>query len=164
MQKSELTLSSIWFPLFPNLSASYPTVPLVAPPPVLKQDPPPQPLTLLELSPPHPLPSLLVFPPTHPPHTPAILCCHKNPPSSLPSCRTCQDPCQAGPECTLRSTLIGPGSTGIMSLMWSNGGKYPIDPHTTFAACNTSTHLMFGCDFFFSSLPETKMTFSWCEN
>lgn len=36
---------------------------------------------------------------------------------SLPSCRTCQDQSRAGPECTPKSTLTGPESTGTMSLM-----------------------------------------------
>lgn len=100
-----------------------------APSPALTQSPPQVP-NPAEIGSSRALPPLLFLPPS-PPILPAL----HQPPSTvrsphppLPSCRTCQDPCQAGPECTPRSTLIGPGSTGTTSLMQLSGGKYPVDP------------------------------------
>ncbi|KAI4827252.1 hypothetical protein KUCAC02_030662, partial [Chaenocephalus aceratus] len=100
----------------------YPTVPLVAPSPVLRQSPP-QTLCPVGINPFTPyFPSSSSLPPTHPPCTPTVFRCSESSRPSLPSCRTCRDPCRAGPECTLRSTLTGQGSTGTMSPMWWNGG------------------------------------------
>lgn len=40
-----------------------------------------------------------------------------------PTCLTCRDPCQAGPEFTQMLIHTDPESTGITSHMWWNGGN-----------------------------------------
>lgn len=135
--------------------ARYPTAPQVAP---QSSDKGPCPVGN---NPPLPLPSLLFLPPTRPPHSPTTICCSKSFPPLLPSCRTCQDPCRAGPECTPRSTLTGPESIGTTSPTWSNGGKDLVDNVQIFSdkqSCFCLSPLMFGYSFF----SEIRMTFSWC--
>lgn len=48
-----------------------------------------------------------------------------------PTCLTCRDPCQAGPEFTQMLIRTDPESTGITSHMWWNGGNCFLSLHYT---------------------------------
>lgn len=143
--------------------ASYPTVPLVPPPrPQVK---PPQIPYPVEIGSPCPLPPLLFLPPS-PPILPVLQ------PSSA-AVRSPHHFCQAVGHVRTRakpgqSVHWGQHSSaqGVLGLWvprsWM-GVNVLLTLLQTFAPWNASTKLTFWLRIFFS-LPETKMTFSLCEN